>query len=230
MNENPFTWTILSVWLRWHNVLADIIVENNKLLSDEAVYQEARKMTVATMQNIILNEWLPVFLGEELPPYTGHQAEENAQISDLFDAIVPTYLYSLVSSFVFKVNPDCSKISSESLIRTCNSFDVPLNDSSGDEIKQILAGLLLQSAEKDDHTVVEDIRRYAKGSIDFTREDLIAINIHQTRDFNMPDYLNVREQLGLSPFNYSLFEQMARELWPAAMSLDKVRSSSLTVD
>lgn len=224
VNENPFTWTILSVWLRWHNVLADIIVENNKHLSDEAVYQEARKMTVATMQNIIFNEWLPVFLGEELPQYPGHQAEESPQITDLFDAIVPTYLYSLVSSFAFKVNPDCSQINSESLIRTCNSFDVPLNDSSEEEINQILAGLLLQSAEKDDHTVVEDFRRYAKGQIDFTREDLIAINIHQSRDFNMPDYLSVRQQLGLSLSNYTLFEQLARELWPAAMSLDKVRS------
>mgnify|MGYP002649147467 CR=1 FL=1 len=222
VNENPFTWAILSIWFRWHNVVADVISQNNKHLSDETVYQEARKLTVATMQNIILNEWMPVFLGQEPQPYSGHQAEENAQITDLFDALVPSYLYSLVSSFAFKVDLDCSKTNGESLIRVCNSFDEPLRFSSNRGVDQILAGLLLQSAEKDDHTVVEDIRRFAKGPVDFTREDLIAINIHQTRDFNMPDYLSVRQQLGLSPSNHSTFEQLARDLWPAAMSLDKV--------
>jgi len=224
MNENQFTWTIHSIWLRWHNIIADFISKSYPHLSDEAIYQEARKLTVASMQHIIIDEWLPVLLGHQLPKYSGHKLSQTPQINDLFESIIPIYLYSLVSSFVYNVHPDCST-SIPSLMRTCNSYNGEPSDHLAEEQNDnILTGLLLQSAQRDDHFVVEDIRRYAKGPIDFTRQDLIAIIIQQARDFAIPDYLTIKahfQEEGVLT-NYSSFEQLALTLWPFAVQSDEV--------
>src|SRR5699024_12078141 len=79
VNENPFTWSVRLIWLRFHNVIAEIISLNSAQLTDEQIYQDARKLTLATMQHVIMDEWLPVLLGQSLPPYSGYQMEERSE-------------------------------------------------------------------------------------------------------------------------------------------------------
>lgn len=183
------------------------------------IFQEARKFTVATMQHVIFDEWLPVFLGDTLPAYSTLKTADDPQISDLFESIIPAYFYSLIGSFVFKVNSDCS--SGHSLMRTCNSFDDPLRNLIDGESDKVLAGLLLQSAQQDDHFFVEDIQRFAKGSLDFTRQDLIAVTIQQTRDFSTLNYLDSLKKLSLDNSSYDSFDELA-QLWPFAIQSDQV--------
>ena len=35
------------------------------------MFQSARRLNIASLQNIIVNEYLPAFLGEKLPEYSG---------------------------------------------------------------------------------------------------------------------------------------------------------------
>lgn len=221
INENKFTWAIHLLWLRWHNYIAQEIQHSMGHLSDETIYLEARKLTLASMQHIIVNEWIPVLLGETLSfnhhQEINYQAERSAQISEVFEAVVPIYLYSLMTPSVFKVDPHCTGSSNTSLIRTCNAFNTRVEG----ETDQILAGMLLQSAKRDDHTIIEDIRRYAKGPIDLTRQDGVAINIQQTRDFSMADYLSIRQQLGMNT-SYDSFPSLASHLWPFSKQSDQV--------
>jgi dual oxidase len=70
-NENPFLLTFGIVWFKWHNTIALNIKRNNPDWSSDKIYNEARKWVIATQQHIIVNEWLPLWLGSSLPVYKG---------------------------------------------------------------------------------------------------------------------------------------------------------------
>ena len=63
MNEQPSLATMHTVWMREHNRLALMMAKLNPQWSDETLFQEARRIVVASMQHIVYNEWLPIILG-----------------------------------------------------------------------------------------------------------------------------------------------------------------------
>lgn len=71
-NQNPGLLTFAILLLRWHNVLANRVKHQHSDWSDEDIFQRARRIVVASLQNVITYEYLPVFLGEPLPPYKGY--------------------------------------------------------------------------------------------------------------------------------------------------------------
>lgn len=221
INENPFVLTIHFIWIRWHNFIAEMIYNQNPSISDQIIYNEARKYTIASFQHIVFNEWLPSFIGKSLKPYKGYDSRIDPQISDLFDTISNVYIYSLVSPFVFKIDYNCSGNFRYSILRTCNTHFDPLNYLIRGRFEKILKGLLLQSAQRDDHFIVEDMLSYSKGFYDFDRQDNIAILIQYSRDFGIPDYLSVRKFLGLDKnITYASFRQLSNIRWPFAISSD----------
>ena len=54
--------------------------------SDEDLFQSARRLNIATLQNIIAYEYLPAFLGENLAPYTGYKSFTHPGISHEFQS------------------------------------------------------------------------------------------------------------------------------------------------
>ena len=48
--------------------------------------QAARRLNIATLQNIILYEFLPAFLGEEVEGYEGYKSDLHPGISHVFQA------------------------------------------------------------------------------------------------------------------------------------------------
>jgi dual oxidase len=70
-NENPFLLTFGVLWFRWHNALAREIKKANPMWKSERIFNEARKWVIASHQSIVLNEWLPSWLGVELDEYKG---------------------------------------------------------------------------------------------------------------------------------------------------------------
>ena len=53
---------------------------------DEDVFQGARRLNIAILQNIIAYEYLPAFLGESLPLYTGYKSFTHPGISNEFQS------------------------------------------------------------------------------------------------------------------------------------------------
>ena len=53
-----------TLFMREHNRVATRLASLNPRWSDDTVYQEARRITVAEYQHIILKEWLPIIIGE----------------------------------------------------------------------------------------------------------------------------------------------------------------------
>ena len=54
--------------------------------SDEDIFQSARRLNIATLQNIIAYEYLPAFLDVELSPYTGYKPFTHPGISHEFQS------------------------------------------------------------------------------------------------------------------------------------------------
>lgn len=52
-----------TLWMREHNRVAGILQSLHRDWSDEALFQEARRIVVAEMQHITYNEFLPIILG-----------------------------------------------------------------------------------------------------------------------------------------------------------------------
>ena len=53
--------------------------------------QAARRLNIATLQNIILYEFLPAFLGEEVEEYEGYKSDLHPGISHVFQAAAFRY-------------------------------------------------------------------------------------------------------------------------------------------
>jgi len=66
VNEQIDLALIHTVWLREHNRIAFELSRLNPRWSDEAVFQETRRILIAQIQHITYNEFLPIILGMEI--------------------------------------------------------------------------------------------------------------------------------------------------------------------
>lgn len=62
--EMPGLASLHTLWMREHNRLASQIRNLRSDLTDEEIFQIARKILIGEMQNIVYDEYLPVVLGD----------------------------------------------------------------------------------------------------------------------------------------------------------------------
>jgi dual oxidase len=74
-NQNPALLSFSILLYRWHNVLAARVQESKPQWNDEDVFQRARRLLVASLQNIFLYEYLPIMLDESVPEYEGYKPD-----------------------------------------------------------------------------------------------------------------------------------------------------------
>ncbi|CAN8011196.1 unnamed protein product, partial [Ixodes pacificus] len=98
-------------------------------------------------------------------------------------------------------------------VRTCNSFWNPQEALVNDGIEPMIMGLSSQAAEREDNIIVEDLRGRVFGPLEFSRRDLMAVNIQRGRDHAIPDYKTARRLLGL-PTDFSNFSEMGQKVSP----------------
>ncbi|KAH6937563.1 hypothetical protein HPB50_001716 [Hyalomma asiaticum] len=77
----------------------------------------------------------------------------------------------------------------------------------------MIMGLSSQAAEREDNVIVEDLRGRVFGPLEFSRRDLMAVNIQRGRDHAIPDYKTARRLLGLKP-DFNTFSEMGRDISP----------------
>ena len=63
VNEQLNLIVLHTLFMREHNRVAAQLASLNPRWSDDTIYQEARKITVAEYQHIIIKEWLPIIIG-----------------------------------------------------------------------------------------------------------------------------------------------------------------------
>ncbi|XP_013772431.1 dual oxidase-like [Limulus polyphemus] len=187
-NQNPALLAFGILFFRWHNVLASRVHKEHPDWSDEEIFHRARQWVIASMQNVIMYEFLPALIGEEVTEYTGDNRWDG----------------------------QCSFKKTQNgypALRLCSSWwesDVILPESG---VEEIFMGLASQIGEKEDIILCSDVRDKLFGPVDFSRRDLGSLNIMRGRDNGLPDYNTVRKCYQLpgvsmwSEINPSLFKE-----------------------
>ncbi|EFN70161.1 Dual oxidase [Camponotus floridanus] len=205
-NENPFLLTFGIIWFRWHNFVASHIKRHNPNWSSDKIYNEARKWVIATQQHIIVDEWLPSWLGKRLPDYSGYNPNIDPQIEQFFQSAAFRFGHTLVPPGVYLRNYGRNNCSLESYpVRTCNNYWMSQNSLYANltrikdviDVEKLLMGMAIQLCEEEDHKIVEDLRGSLFGPLEFSRRDLMALNIQRGRDHGVPDYNSARRAYGL---------------------------------
>ncbi|XP_078735605.1 dual oxidase 1-like [Lampetra fluviatilis] len=201
-NESPSLKALSTVWLRYHNYWAQNLSMAHPDWNDEEVFSNARKWVVAIYQNIILYEWLPAMLGQNVSDYTGYKMHVHPGISVEFEAAAMRYSQTMLPPGVYTRNESCHFKPTESgfiASRVCNNYWNHEVFKSRNEVDEMLLGMASQIAEREDHIVVEDILDRMYGPLKASRLDLMAMNIQQGRDHGAPSYNEVRRAVKLPP-------------------------------
>lgn len=199
-NENVLLTSMHTVFVREHNRLADEIAERDPSLTDEQIYQQARKIVTAQLQVITYNEFLPALLGPDaISEYGGYDPTVNPGIANEFSTAAYRFGHSLLSSELQRVGPDGEPIEAGSLSLQDAFFRPQQIVENG--FDDLLRGAAVQLAQEIDTQVVDDVRNFLFGPPGAGGLDLASLNIQRGRDHGLADYNQVRSDLGLDRVN-----------------------------
>ena len=99
--EQPGLASMHSLFVNEHNRIAEEIQKSDEDLDDEEIYQQARRMVIAELQNIVYNEFLPIILGEKLVKDHGLNLPTTESSSHYEDTINPS-LSNEFATFAFR--------------------------------------------------------------------------------------------------------------------------------
>ena len=83
--------------------------------------------------------------------------------------------------------------------RTCNAYWNPQVTIRDTNIHPFFLGMASQRVEREDTIITPDLRGKVFGPLDFSRRDLMAINMQRARDHGLPDFNSARMAYGLPP-------------------------------
>ena len=172
-------------------------------------------MVIATLQNIIVYEYLPAFLGKELPPYDGYNQDVHPGISHMFQAAAFRFGHSLIPPGLYRRDGECNFIKTSMgypALRLCSTWWDSSDVMTEESVEEFIMGMASQIAEREDPLLCSDVRDKLFGPMEFTRRDLGALNIMRGRDNGLTDYNTARAAYKLpkmkkwNDINPTLFE------------------------
>jgi len=210
--DMPGLATIHTLFLREHNRIARSL--SSKYTNDEEIYQQARRIVIAELQNIVYGEYLPVILGKDaikkyklsVTESTKYKKKKDPSIINSFTTAAFRFGHSLIQGMVNMADP----MDPDSLLMTYqlhkNFFNMDnylLDDGQG--MDRIIAGLLGQGTQTMDRFVTEDVTNFLFMEVgedtgntkrDFGA-DLVARNLQRGRDHGLRGYNKYRKYCGL---------------------------------
>ncbi|XP_077298120.1 dual oxidase [Arctopsyche grandis] len=194
-NQNPAILSFGILFFRWHNVVASRIAEENPDWSDEDIFQRTRRIVIASLQNIVMYEYLPAFLGIEVPEYDGYASDVHPGVSHIFAAAAFRFGHTLIPPGIYRRDGKChfrETPMGHKAIRLCSTWWDSNDIITETSIEEFLLGMSSQISEKEDTVLCSDVRDKLFGPMEFTRRDLGALNIMRGRDNGLPDYNTAR--------------------------------------
>ena len=199
-NENPQLLALQTLFVREHNRLAGAAAARNPGWSDEQIFQYARRLVVAELQDITYTEFLPAILGQGTPAtgtlqsYRGYRPNVDAGISTEFATAAYRFGHSLLGDEVGFLDNQGNEVRDALSLRDA-FFNIDVVAATG--IDPILKYLASDRAQEMDAVVIDDVRNFLFGAPGQGGFDLAALNIQRGRDHGLPDYNTVREAYGL---------------------------------
>lgn len=197
-NEQVGLAAMHTLFVREHNRLAAIVMNDLPDLSSDEVFFVARRLVGAEMQIITYNEFLPALLGPNaLPPYTGYDPLLIGSIANEFSAAAYRFGHSALSRNLLRLDASFNSVPEGPLPLRDAFFNAPLLLQSRNDLDPILRGLAQQLHQRIDVKVVDDLRNFLFGPPGAGGFDLPALNIQRGRDHGLPSYNDTRENVGL---------------------------------
>lgn len=196
-NENVGLTSMHTVFVREHNRLVDELAARNPDMTPEELYQAAKAIVEAEIQNITYNEFLPVLLGPDgLGDYQGYNPDIDPQISNLFATAAFRLGHSMLTPTLERLTEtgDESAFGNLELREAFFRPDRLINEGGIDET---LRGLGTVESQAIDLALIDDIRSFLFGQPGAGGLDLGAINVQRGRDHGLADYNTAREAFGL---------------------------------
>lgn len=197
--ENLALTSMHALFLREHNRLAGEIESRNPELSDEEIYQQARRLVIAELQSITVNEFLPALLGENaLSEYSGYDSSIDPTIANEFSTAAFRFGHSTLNDEVRLVGNDGEDL--EEPISLANAFFNPsaLEETGIEALLKYGSSTLSQEVDLE---VVDSLRNFLFGPPGAGGFDLVALNIQRGRDHGLADFNSTREAYGLEAYD-----------------------------
>ncbi|CAL4113680.1 unnamed protein product [Meganyctiphanes norvegica] len=215
VNEQPGLTMFHTIWMRQHNRIARQLQQLNPRWSDNAVFQETRRIIAAQIAHITYNEWLPIIVGERFmsqfglsPQRSGFSSDYdpsiNANINNEFSTAAFRFGHSMVQGII---NLFSAQGSTSSTRLRDNFMSAHLITQPG-FFDGFIRGLTRQASQKFDNFVTQDLSNhcYQTPQHDFGM-DLMSLNIQRGRDHAIGTYNEARVLCGLrraTSFNHLL--------------------------
>ncbi|XP_060069965.1 peroxidasin-like [Ylistrum balloti] len=201
VNENPNLSVMHTAFVRYHNLLCEKLSQGG-VTGDQKIYNIARKIVGAILQNILYGHWLPNVIGQELMDKYGltvgtpfvYDATVDAGIVNGFAAAAFRYGHTLVRDTIDEIDESFEYKYSTDLKDT---FFNPATVYSS--LQRIARTFSLYNCKGVDPHFVPALKNSLFGTL-----DLSALNINRVRDHGLPSYTAYRKWAGLSvPTDFS---------------------------
>jgi peroxidase len=195
-NEQPGLTSFHTVFLREHNLQAARAAARHPEWDDERLFQEARRVVIAELQSITVNEFVPAMLGSPLPAYKGYRNTVNPGLSNVFATAAYRNGHSMVGPDIGVLDANFVEVASLPLQ---DIFFNPGVIASVHGIDPFLRYFASDIQQETDTKIVDPLRNFLFGPPGSGGFDLGALNIQRGRDHGLPDYNTVRQDFGLRP-------------------------------
>ena len=169
-NENPVLLALQTLWVREHNRRANALASSG--MSDEEIFQQARKMVVAHIQKITFQDFLPILLGKPLPAYKGYDNTINPGIAEFFSTVAYRVGHDMLPTVIPRLEPNGDSIPQGYMLLRDGFFDVanflPIGASA------ILRGASVTPQRQADGIFEDDVRVFLYGAGPATATDLVS--------------------------------------------------------
>lgn len=201
---HPGLTLLQTVGMRFHNFCAQRLAKMNKHWSDDRLFEECRRITIAVFQHITYTEYLPLVLGWKfmydygiLPPTRGYSYDYNERTNPWTLAEWTAAAFRLHSSVYGTIALVNSTYQPERFERLDHHYNSALLYKNPNNFDKLVRGYIWARQRRVDEyyddavgdLLLKDHRPFGL--------DLPTFNIHRGRDYGLGSYNDYRELCGL---------------------------------
>jgi len=198
VQENPDLTSLQTLFLREHNYQVDQLSKAHPNWSAEQLYQQAKAIVTAEMDNITYSEFLPHLLGKgAIAPYHGYNPNVNATISEEFAGAAFRFGHSIVSANLQKMGEFGQDVGEDLSLKDA-FFQSPTDFAADGGAAGHLRHLAGDLSNALDVHIIDDLRNFL--DVPPVAMDLAAINIQRGRDLGLGTLNETRAALNLKTY------------------------------
>ena len=203
VTENPDLTSVTTLFVREHNYQVDRLQQQHPDWTGDQLYQMARAIVTAEIENITYTEFLPKLLGDSaIRPYHGYDPSVDPRITQEFANGAFRFGHSIVSGEETKIDNRGNSLAVQSLANAF--FASPSQVEANGGVDALMRDFAADVAQRSDVYAIDELRNLLFDPP--VAMDLIAIDIQRERDLGLGTLNQTRMALGLP--TYTDFNQI----------------------